>query len=385
MPLGLLPVVALSDPFAHSSGNWMPASAGCHRGIRTSRGLPQLLMAIAVALFPGVSFGASLPPEPEAPADGRGDRIRVLESSKWQDRERAHEQIGEAGSKSLASIEDALKRNDLSVEQRQRLMNLGRDLFERSPRAAMGISWNEQNVERSVIIGGAVPGFDCSRVLMPSDQLLAISGYAVRSRDGARSSIMSHNPGERAVVDVLRRGEIETFEVLMGSFDDLAMRRAEPPNRAILDWAWSIRVERLTGGGGTGSVNTGLDPDDWIALESVDDRALQETNERLAQENVSLQRMVRIGEEYPIVHARRTSAGLMAASPFQALEVDPSVAGNGAVLKRQYEIFNMELGRLRQQAQRPDLDPAVRFELLAKISALEQSMIAIKKQMPVAP
>jgi len=336
------------------------------------------LACLLVLTCAGFAIASIEPDVDESLVDG-------LDRSRWSERETASEEIAGFEADRLAAVEAALRTTDLTIEQRQRLMNIGREEFGQGPRAAMGISWNEGNLANtSVIIGAAVPGFDCARVLMPGDRILRISGHPILGRDAARSAIISHNPGEKATVEVLRRGEIESFEVLMGSFDDLETGRQQRPDLRILDLAWRIRVERNVGPRPADDIRTGLETYDWVGLETAQDLVMTETQERLARERGPTAPPL-IGVASSIRHASRAVTGLSAGAEFKAVEVDDSMAGNAANLENQYIIANNELMKLRTMVNGPGLDQAMRLQIRQRITAVEAHVVEIKRRMPRKP
>ncbi|MDI1290412.1 MAG: PDZ domain-containing protein [bacterium] len=309
-----------------------------------------------------------------------------MDSSRWSDRARAEEEIAAHEQHSLKRIEQSLCAKDLGLEQRQRLSNLGQQLFESSPRAALGIQWNTATFgEGAVIIGGTVEGFDAARVLKPGDRLLKISGTEIFGRDVARSAIMSHDPGDIAVVQILRRGETETIEVRMGSFDQLERGRREQPDREIIRRAWAIRLARVSDWASTAEVETGMNEDDWIAIELDQNRVLEETATRLAKSGGGVSPRPKGTEGRAPLHTSRSGVTMSATSKFEALEIDPTMEAQAANIHREIERLNRSLMQLRETAKRPDLDANKRRGVAASIAATEEQIIKLKASIPFNP
>lgn len=352
---------------------------------------PRTHRTFVMVLFCGGLSSAAIaattvPSAPSSNGDWFDAKVKALDSSRLSDRVKAHEELSESELKTLDRIGEALRSRDLSVEQRQRLSNLGRQIFDSMPRAALGIQWGQMSLsDGSVIVGGTVGGFDASRVLQAGDRLLKISGTEISGRDVARAAIMSHDPGDIAVIQILRKGETETVEVRMGSFADLDNRR-ESPEQEIIRRAWAIRLARLSGGDPVASIATGLNEEAWIAIELDQQRITQEAAARVARSNVDgPSARVRNGEGSPLLHTSRAEVGSLATDKFEALEIDATMAAQAAGIQRQLDGLNRSLVQLRELSKRPDLDDRMRKEVELKIAATEQHIIKLKTSLPYSP
>ncbi|HEX8877878.1 MAG TPA: PDZ domain-containing protein [Phycisphaerales bacterium] len=144
-----------------------------------------------------------------------------------------------------------------SAEQRDRLLSLAREVFEASPRAAMGVSFGVGNVQfgnfeeevfdGGIPIAGPVKGFDSENVLKPGDLLLSIDGVRVRTNAEARVQIISHDPDQVVRLEVERDAKVLQLPLRLGNWGNLNVanrgvtREISRPER---DAAWRARLAR---------------------------------------------------------------------------------------------------------------------------------------------
>jgi hypothetical protein len=185
----------------------------------------------------------------QAPSERLGALIRVLDAGDFAEREKAEREIVEWRELASAELDRALgAREALSPEGRVRLERTGWLRFVRSPRAAMGISFDEANEQ--VVIASALEGFESATVFKPGDVLRTVAGRAVRSLEDARAVIVSFEPGERVRVRFTRQGEERTAWITLGRFDRLEARA--PLDSVVMLRAWSMRLERIDARAGGG-------------------------------------------------------------------------------------------------------------------------------------
>lgn len=153
----------------------------------------------------------------------------------------------------------------LSLEQRQRLVALLRDQFERTPRGAIGIEFSQALNHRGVLVGRTVPGFPADRdgLLLGGDVILEIAGVVLPGAEdlidgnfaggmgGAaqwamRSVIISHDPGDVVRLRVLRGVSEFEVDVPLGSLSALRQQRAMDDGW-VREAAWKHRLLRLGG------------------------------------------------------------------------------------------------------------------------------------------
>ncbi|MCK6476295.1 MAG: PDZ domain-containing protein [Phycisphaerales bacterium] len=190
----------------------------------------------------------------------------------------------------LARIEDMLHNRGLDAEQRTRLAALARERFGLEPRAALGINFSINPVNRNAapaVIAGTLEGFDSARVLMANDAILAFDGSAVTNRATFRSHIISYDPGDIVRLSVDRNGELIEVHVQMGGQRDLpndgAVQEITP---SILDDAWEVRARRKNLALATDQtvLDSQLSPAAWRATWTSADGALdpREPTERFS-------------------------------------------------------------------------------------------------------
>ena len=192
-----------------------------------------------------LAMGAATPntaiAQPDHSPASRDDLDPFIESLDAPDlptRDAATAVILSRGDISLAEIEAVLARPDLSAEQRTRLALIGREVFFRSPRPALGISF-AQNAGRRAMIASTIEGFDAASALQPGDIVVEADGRAMPSRELFPATILSKAPGESLSIRVLRAGGPVDVQVELGSFESLP--NAMSPAPETLARAWRIR------------------------------------------------------------------------------------------------------------------------------------------------
>lgn len=131
------------------------------------------------------------------------------------------------------------------------------EAFFNAPRAGLGITYDATPTTRGVRLGNTVERFDAHGKLRAGDVVLALSGSPVESGSmDLPVAIASHLPGEETVISLLRNGEPMEVAVTLGRRENLqTVRRLE---ETVLRRAWTIRMDRLRGGGNLGRLDTDL-------------------------------------------------------------------------------------------------------------------------------
>lgn len=131
------------------------------------------------------------------------------------------------------------------------------EAFFNAPRAGLGITYDATPTTRGVRLGNTVERFDAHGKLRAGDVVLALSGSPVESGSmDLPVAIASHLPGEETVISLLRNGEPMEIAVTLGRRENLqTVRRLE---ETVLRRAWTIRMDRLRGGGNLGRLDTDL-------------------------------------------------------------------------------------------------------------------------------
>ncbi len=208
--------------------------------------------------------------------------VAELASPELEIRERAQAELAARPDVGLAQIGELLKDSKLSAEARARLVSVGRDVFVRTPRGALGVRFRPG---MSMIVEGALAGFPGATVFKPGDEIIEINGDVVRGRtgmmtdvQGLRPMVVARDPGQTITVTVMRpkvvagegvkapqgggwdgefggggaavERERVDLPITLGSFDALNrnnqgfMDRITPEQYSV---AWQIRLKDMLG------------------------------------------------------------------------------------------------------------------------------------------
>lgn len=179
--------------------------------------------------------------------------ITNLSSPEFAVRQRATEQLLSDERLTLPMLEKALARPETTIEARQRLMQVGRQIFLRTPRAAMGVSFDRMFSNR-VVVTATYDKFASKRLLEEGDLIVEARGTRLIG-PGAQmllqAIIISHDPGEEIPI-VVRRGEQKlALSIPLGRFADLQdVQNNNVPVAAYLPEdrlarGWRIRAGRM--------------------------------------------------------------------------------------------------------------------------------------------
>lgn len=230
--------------------------------------------AAACALFVAAACGfAQQAPVPTADLEAARAAVADLASESWLDRTAASdvlEQLARAlrADTALRTLETALAdwladRGASPDGEGDRAEVLARfeleamEAFFNAPRAGLGITYDATPTTRGVRLGNTVERFDAHGKLRAGDVVLALSGSPVESGSmDLPVAIASHLPGEETVISLLRNGEPMEITVTLGRRENLqTVRRLD---ESVLRRAWTIRMDRLRGGGNLGRLDTDL-------------------------------------------------------------------------------------------------------------------------------
>ncbi len=189
------------------------------------------------------------------------DVVADLGSSDYKARQTASDDLASSDF-TLAQIEAALKDTSLTAEQRSRLEAAGLRHFRDIPHGALGVEFT--GAFDVAEIANVKKGFPSSATLKAGDIITQIDGEPVTSRissdrrtSAVRALVVSHDPGDKVPVVVLRNGVPVKLTVEFGDFKDL--NNAFPaPNPAFIQSApaidesefqaaWQQRLKRTTG------------------------------------------------------------------------------------------------------------------------------------------
>jgi len=182
-------------------------------------------------------------PQPPARLD---DLIADLSSPDFLARELATVRIRDDKSIRLAEIEKVLTTRDLPLEAHSRLITIARDRFTSSPRAAMGVQFDQATLRDRIVIEDTCAPFDCHRLLEPGDILIEADGVPLTSAAGRpmiQGLIISRDPGDTMNLVVRRGAEKLNLDVKLGDFREL---RNNVLDEARLFRAWRTRSQDYT-------------------------------------------------------------------------------------------------------------------------------------------
>lgn len=302
-------------------------------------------------------------------------RVAELDADAFARRDAAATELEDDPRCTLELIEARL--NDprpLSPEQRERLARLGVELFEDSPRGAMGVQFSGWDDSDGVEVGATIPNFDARRVLEIGDIIRELGGMPVTERHEARAGILSHDPGEEVVVRIERRGEPMAVTLRLGKFNEL--RNNRPVETNVMRAAWELRRARAAGTTpATAHVLTpGPSPERWAQLIMQEvDRARRGEPE---PERPTIVRLAAGGEGRVIPEGSDTEFSL--SGPAANLHVEDwktQIRNQQALIQRnQMMLRNGNLGDGHRRKLQIDIDNAGRMvseyrRLIRKIQA----------------
>ncbi len=200
-----------------------------------------MILSFAALMLAGAGFVSAQQdrlPDTRPPMD---EVIGMLDSPLFAARRQALVSLLERRDLTLAEVDSWRSRDDLSPEQRLRLDELALQVFARGPRAALGISF-PQDDRGGVRIMSVVAGFPAADLLVAGDRVLTADGIPLTRQATLRAAILSHSPGEILELRVERDGETLDIAVPLGSFGNLS--GAASPRPSDLVAAWTLRQTR---------------------------------------------------------------------------------------------------------------------------------------------
>lgn len=227
--------------------------------------------------------GAMAQPEPESsaavggqpvaqPGNASPDQffaslVNALDSTDFNLRQQATEQLAIHDLVTLEMIEQRLRSDtSLTPEQRQRLMEAGRQRFGRTPRAAMGVMFDQMGPLRDrIVVDRTFEKFPSFTVLQEGDIIDSAAGVRLigpSARIILRSIIFSRDPGEELDVVIRRGAERLTVKLALGRYQDLDNNA--PLDEPSLTRAWRVRTQQGAGRGwGAEPIRSGMTAEQW--------------------------------------------------------------------------------------------------------------------------
>jgi hypothetical protein len=282
---------------------------------------------------------------------------------------------------SLEVIEGLLDQNKdaaLTPEQRVRLESVGIRKFVARPRGAMGVQFQQFDLEgEGVVIQMTVGNFESTRVLMPGDVLLTIAGTPINSVDDARAAIISHEPGERVELRIERRGEPMAVSLRLGSFAEL--QRGANLDLPTMVRAWGIRRARSSDVKASEPVTPRISARRFDRLVSLD-RVATEMREMNREEQMVHERtdpMSAVPPGPPTVESGGAMRGFRPVPPF-VLDSMRQPSGEAVALNQKIRTIEQRLAANRRKLDRANI--ANRGEIQRDINLDEMMLNQLRNQ-----
>lgn len=199
--------------------------------------------------------------------DLAGEMAGMPELTPEERRARLKQRIDDRNRAWLGAIEARLAADGgLSPEQRERLVQAGTRLFSELPHGAMGVQFSRLDRGEGVEISAVVNGFDAENTLKPGDTVMEIDGRKLSVQADMRAVIISHDPGDRLNITLMRRGERAVVSLRLGDFANL--RAPALTDRSLIRDAFEERIARRAGkvGAIAGIIEPGIDSGAWAKL-----------------------------------------------------------------------------------------------------------------------
>lgn len=177
------------------------------------------------------------------PTDDAGLWIQRLADESWVVREDATEALATSESLSLDTVAEALARQDLTTEQRVRLVGVATARFRFEPMAGLGVQFGSATEGAVQILETVKNGrFPASDILRAGDVIVVVGDTMIGGQDHLRAEILSRRPGDMLSVLVRRDRAMLRLNLPLGRFDELD--GAASLDDEIISWAARLRLER---------------------------------------------------------------------------------------------------------------------------------------------
>ncbi len=200
---------------------------------------PRILLAAAVSI---ALFSPLAAAQTERDATVRA-LVDKLDSDDYAQRKIATSSLSSMEDFDRAALADVLAGDGLSFEQRERLEGIALTMFQREPRAGLGVQFDLQREVMGAAISRAIDGFDAARVLQPQDVVVAVDGQRIGGQSDLRFAIISRAPGETLPLTIVRDGEELEVAPVLGDYRMLGS--AAPLRVTDLLIAWRMWLDRL--------------------------------------------------------------------------------------------------------------------------------------------
>jgi PDZ domain len=332
-------------------------------------------VGLALATLAGVAHAAERQPFDTVapPTRPMRDLVTALGDADWATRNAATTELSSAPHATIDALISAVAEKNLEPEQHLRLTNLAWERFSRTPRAALGVSFQNNFVggmESGAVISGTIEGFDSQRVLKPGDTIYSMSEVRIHSMDDGKRVIQSHEPGERVTLRLFREGQPVIVRVTLGSMVELNSkdrdRGVRPAEPAVVRDAFRLRLQRSLG---TKVQRQLLDLTEfWETLIEpfVDSNAPDHASPDQDLEPPAIL----------VAGGRQGEVGEGNFDPFG--RGTDHVQGRIAALLRQIQIIDTQIQVLQQQAADPNIGAERRVKALRQLESLHERRAQLK-------
>ena len=169
--------------------------------------------------------------------------VDKLDSDDYAQRKIATSSLSSMEGFDRAALAEVLAGGELSFEQRERLEGIALTMFQREPRAGLGVQFDLEREVMGAGISRALEGFDAARVLQPLDVVVAVDGQRIGGPNDLRFAIISRAPGETLPLTIVRDGEQLEVAPVLGAYNNLG--NAAPLRITDLLIAWRMWLDRL--------------------------------------------------------------------------------------------------------------------------------------------
>lgn len=365
----------------------MDASFGKRHSLKPWRTTVVMLAAVALGPAPALADppaeGAEDPEAREQLQRPRLDLdalVRDLDSELVEQRISASTVLTEHRAIQLPDLEEVLKRDDLSPEQRQRLLMVAEHRFRTEPRAALGFSGHALIGDhgQGVLISNVIDGFPAAEALRANDRMISANGQPLANFQAIRPVIVSRDPGDELDLVIIRDGATLNIRVALGSFRDLP--DGGGLDEGVLAEAWQMRSQNLRGPRQE-PVPSGLSPQRWLPERADDGQRRPVRHVEVAVQDDSRLGIVMGGEA-------RGLGGDRLARAIQLIEGDDArQAQLNPILQQirhvrlQIEARESQLASIDQMLDRDGLPERDRRQLEQTRSGLEQALRGLQTRL----
>lgn len=185
--------------------------------------------------------------------------LKDLDADDLATREEATRALATNTTLTMNELEALLGRPGLSPEQTTRLLTAARDRFVRSPRAALGVQF-ENPAAGPVVIARTFERFPAAGMLKAGDEIVAVEGRSTTAGWASfRPTIICRDPGDTLRMEIRRGGENIVLDAPLGRYSDLPQGRTLTAEELLR--AWEARSAGYASSGGRGGVAVAVEPE----------------------------------------------------------------------------------------------------------------------------